>query len=193
MVQLMNERAWAHTSPTAQWHAPTCIDEPERAQPVHHPAPTVTQPLCTFIVEDSAVIRDRLIATLEDILPIKVVGTADSERAAVAWLNESGNNCDLLILDIFLRQGTGLGVLQYLAAKAAKAAKAVQTASSAPAESTRPKIVVLTNYATAAVRARCLALGADVVFDKSQDIEALLAFCANLSLNPDADSATSGH
>ena len=186
----MNERAWAHTSPTAQWHAPTCINEPERAQPVHHLAPTVTQPLCTFIVEDSAVIRDRLVATLEDILPIKVVGTADSERGAVAWLSEIGNNFDLLILDIFLRQGTGLGVLQYLAAKAAKAA---QTAPSPTAESTRPKIVVLTNYATAAVRARCLALGADVVFDKSQDIEALLAFCANLSLNPDADSATSGH
>ena len=161
-----------------------CINEPERAQPVHHPAPTVAQPLCTFIVEDSAVIRDRLIATLEDILPIKVVGTADSERAAVAWLSESGNNCDLLILDIFLRQGTGLGVLQHLAA---------QTAPSLPAVRTRPKVVVLTNYATAAVRARCLALGADVVYDKSQDIEALLAFCANLSLNPDADSATSGH
>ena len=93
-------------------------------------------------------------------------------------------NCDLLILDIFLRQGTGLGVLQHLAA---------QTAPSLPAVRTRPKVVVLTNYATAAVRARCLALGADAVYDKSQDIEALLAFCANLSLNPDADSATSGH
>ena len=187
MVRLMNERTWAHTSPTAPWHAATRINPPTCAQSLPYLAPTVTQPLCTFIVEDSVVIRDRLVATLEDVVPIKVVGTADSEGGAVAWLSEIGNNCDLLILDIFLRQGTGLGVLQYLAAKAA------QTASSPPAERTRPKVVVLTNYATAAVRARCLALGADVVFDKSQDIEALLAFCANLSLDPGANPAPSGH
>jgi CheY-like chemotaxis protein len=35
----------------------------------------------------------------------------------------------------------------------------------------KQKVIVLTNYATPAVRERCLAIGADAVFDKSNEIE----------------------
>ena len=42
-------------------------------------------------------------------------------------------------------------------------------------------LVVLSNYATDEMRARCLAGGADRVFDKSRDIDMLVAFCISLA------------
>ena len=41
--------------------------------------------------------------------------------------------------------------------------------------------VVLTNYATDDMRARCLASGADRVFDKSRDIDLLVTYCTALA------------
>lgn len=123
----------------------------------------MTHPLRTFIVEDSPVIRENLIATLEEMLPLKVVGMAEDEAAAVQWLTDPANECELGIIDIFLKRGTGLGVL--------KAARSVRH---------RAKLVVLSNFATPDVRRTCLALGADAVFDKSHDIEELLGYCARL-------------
>ena len=72
--------------------------------------------LQTYIVEDSPVIRENLIATLEELVPVEVVGCAVDEESAVSWLcgSLSGHpsGCDLMIVDIFLKQGSGLGVLE---------------------------------------------------------------------------------
>ncbi len=121
-------------------------------------------PLKTYIVEDSAVIRESLIATLEELAPVQVVGTAQDEFAAVAWLTREGDSVDMVIVDIFLKGGSGLGVL--------RAAKALAQ---------RHKLVVLSNYATAEMRRKCLELGADRVFDKSNDIDTLIAYCDALA------------
>jgi DNA-binding NarL/FixJ family response regulator len=124
--------------------------------------------LTAFIVEDSPVIRENLVAALEEMAPIQVVGTADDEASALRWLGQ--NACDLAIVDIFLKSGSGLGVLK--------------TASL----SDRPiKLVVLSNYATPDMRRKCLELGADRVFDKSNEIDALILYCCRL-----ADGST-GH
>ena len=120
--------------------------------------------LRTFLVEDSALIRDNLIAALEEILPLKVVGTAEDEGSAVRWLADQANGCELGIIDMFLKNGTGLGVLRAVRADRRKI-----------------KLVVLSNYATAAMRATCKQLGADKVFDKSHEIEELLLYCARLA------------
>jgi DNA-binding NarL/FixJ family response regulator len=122
------------------------------------------QPLRTYIVEDSLVIRENLIATLEELGPVEVVGTAEDESTAVQWLTLSSSRFDLVIVDIFLRGGSGLGVLR---------------ASNGLAQ--RHKMVVLSNYATPDIRRKCLELGADRVFDKSNDIDALIAYCAELA------------
>ena len=122
------------------------------------------QPLKTYIVEDSAVIRENLIATLEELGPIEVVGTAEDEATAVKWLNQPSNAFDLLIIDIFLKGGSGLGVLR-----------------AAGELSRRHKRIVLSNYATTDIRRKCLELGADRVFDKSQEIDALLTYCSRLA------------
>jgi DNA-binding NarL/FixJ family response regulator len=120
--------------------------------------------LKTFIVEDSPVIRESLIATLEELVPVQVVGTAEDELSAVQWLSESANQADLVIIDIFLKAGSGLGVIR-------AAHKLTQ----------RRSLVVLSNYATADIRRKCLELGADRVFDKSNEIDALISYCGALA------------
>jgi DNA-binding NarL/FixJ family response regulator len=82
----------------------------------------------------------------------------------VQWLGDDGNRCDLMIVDVFLAQGSGLGVLR-----------------AAHRRKQPGKLVVLSNYATADIRRKCLELGADRVFDKSNEIEALIAYCLRLS------------
>ena len=41
--------------------------------------------------------------------------------------------------------------------------------------------VVLTNYATTAIREACRALGADRVFDKSSELDELIAYCERVA------------
>lgn len=121
-------------------------------------------PLRTYIVEDSQIIRESLVATLEELLPVDVVGMAEDEATAVEWLAGTGNDADLLIVDIFLKAGSGLGVLR-----------------AASTLATRCSVVVLSNYTTPEMRRECLALGADRVFDKSNEIDALIQFCGELA------------
>ena len=116
--------------------------------------------LRAFIVEDSPLIRENLISTLEELVPMSVVGWADNEGDAVRWLADKGGDCDLAIVDLFLRGGSGTGILRTLKER----------------ESTR-ECVVLTNYATPDIVRRCLQLGAARVFDKSRDIDALIEHC----------------
>lgn len=118
----------------------------------------------TYIVEDSPTIRNNLIATLEELTGVSTVGTAETEIEAVTWLTNSSNAWDLAIIDLFLKQGTGLGVVS-----ACKNRLANQ------------KVIVLSNYATPEVRKQCALLGADAVFDKSTEIDQLLEFCTNFN------------
>jgi two-component system, OmpR family, response regulator len=118
----------------------------------------------TYVVEDSPTIRENLIATLEELTGVTTVGTAETEKEGVDWLTDSNNTWDLAIVDLFLKRGTGLGVVS-----ACKNRLPTQ------------KVIVLSNYATPDVRKRCVILGADAVFDKSTEIEQLLEFCVNLN------------
>ncbi|HWK83178.1 MAG TPA: response regulator transcription factor [Caldimonas sp.] len=120
--------------------------------------------LRAFIVEDSPVIRENLVAALEEMAPIQVVGTADDENTALDWLLRPENACELVVVDIFLKSGSGLGVLKTAAAVASP-----------------PKLIVLSNYATPDMRRKCLELGADRVFDKSNEIDALILYCCRLA------------
>ena len=116
--------------------------------------------LRTYIVEDNATIRENLIGTLEELADVQAIGTAETEDAGKAWLTSNPAEWDLAIVDLFLRQGSGLGVLE-----ACRKRNKAQ------------KMVVLSNYATPDVRMRCAQLGVDAVFDKSNEIEALVDYC----------------
>jgi DNA-binding NarL/FixJ family response regulator len=129
-------------------------------------------PIKTYLVEDSPVIRESLIATLEELAPVLVVGTAADEGTAVKWLSVPEQAVDLVIVDLFLKGGSGLGVL--------RAAKSMPR---------HHVMVVLSNYVTPDMRRQCLALGASRVFDKSHDLDALIQYCSEQALGNAAQDA----
>lgn len=117
-------------------------------------------PLRIYLVEDNAIIRENLAATLAELADATLCGSAEGESAAVSWLAGHQHDWDVAIVDLFLKQGNGLGVVG-------------AAASRKPSQ----KLVVLTNYASTGIREQCLKMGADAVFDKSNEIEALISFC----------------
>jgi len=119
--------------------------------------------LKTYIVEDNPTIRENLIGTLQELAGVEPVGFAETEQQGATWLSANNGRWNLAIVDLFLKQGSGLGVLQ-----------------ACQRRDPEQKVVVLTNYATPDIRARCHELGVDAVFDKSTDIEALIDFCNEL-------------
>jgi two-component system, OmpR family, response regulator len=123
--------------------------------------------LRTYIVEDNATIRENLIGTLEELASVRSLGWAETEKDATAWLASSRGGWDLLIVDLFLKQGSGLGIIE-----------------AAQDRGPRQRVVVLSNYATPDMRRRCALLGADAVFDKSNEIDALVDYCLALGERP---------
>ena len=116
--------------------------------------------LRTYIVEDNATIRENLIGTLEELAEVQAIGCAETEDEGKAWLTAHAAQWDLAIVDLFLRQGSGLGVLAACRDRASE-----------------QKMVVLSNYATPDVRMRCAQLGVDAVSDKSTESDALVDYC----------------
>jgi DNA-binding NarL/FixJ family response regulator len=107
-------------------------------------------PVNIFVVEDAPEIRKRLVAMLRMVAGLNVIGEADSVNEAVDGVLES--RADTLLLDLQLRDGTGLEVL-------ARVKKA------------RPqlRVIVLTNFATQQYRQASLSAGAEFCLDKSQE------------------------
>jgi two-component system, OmpR family, response regulator len=117
----------------------------------------------TYLVEDNPTIRDNLIATLEELTRVNAVGTAETEKDGIAWLTNSNHVWDLAIVDLFLKQGSGFGVV-----------------AACKQRLPHQKVIVLSNFATQDVRTQSAILGADAVFDKSTEIDELLAYCTTL-------------
>ena len=117
--------------------------------------------LITYLVEDNATILDNLIQTLREIADVEVTAHAATQAEASRWLELHDGKWHLAIVDLFLEQGSGLGLL----------------AECRNRESYQ-KIVVLTNYATQEIRLGAAQLGADTVFDKSTELDDLFAYCA---------------
>lgn len=105
-----------------------------------------------FVVEDAPQVRKRLVAMLDAVPGVTVVGEADSVRGAIDGALSTG--AEALLLDLQLRDGNGLDVLAALKPQ-------------------RPpmRVIVLSNFASAQYRQASLAAGADVFLDKSQEFE----------------------
>jgi two-component system OmpR family response regulator len=116
--------------------------------------------LPTFLVEDNVLIQTNLIAALEELAGARIVGVAPSELRAVDWLEGHPGDWKLAVVDLFLVQGTGLGVVDACRRRAAD-----------------QRVVVLTNYPTADIAQKALAKGADALFDKSVGLDAFFEFC----------------
>ena len=122
-------------------------------------------PISTVIVEDNPALLELLTGMLDGIDGIRIVGSAASEADAIALIQAT--RPQLAIVDLELREGTGLKVLS-----------AIQ---STPRDSGSTRAVVFSNHSHPVVRSRCLALGAEAFFDKSFQMDELLEFVHGVS------------
>lgn len=117
-------------------------------------------PSITILVEDSSRIREVLVPSMAELGDMDVVAVAETATEAIAAFERHDGVWQVAVVDLFLREGSGMDVLLALQRRQAG-----------------QRVVVLTNYATAAMRQRCMALGADAVLDKSTELDAFFALC----------------
>ncbi|HRP26180.1 MAG TPA: response regulator [Thauera sp.] len=124
------------------------------------PHPATVPVLRIVLVEDSAMLRGMLRDMLDELDGVGVVAEAEDEHGALVALEQQ--RPDLAIIDLELRDGSGLGVLRQLQAE--------------PQRFGAPRAVVFSNYGHAPVRARCAQLGVEAFFDKSFQLDELIDF-----------------
>jgi len=108
-----------------------------------------------FIVEDSPQTKAAISDGLQK-LNYEIVGVAESENDAKTWLDANPDGWDVAIVDLFLREGTGAGVVRYSRRKGLS-----QT------------MVIVTNYFIPDIVIHSRKLGADQVLKKSEDLAEL--------------------
>lgn len=118
-----------------------------------------------FIVEDSDPVKRRLVATLTDVAGVEVVGSAASEGEAIQAI--LAMQPDVAIVDIQLRTGNGMNVLQEVKRKQMGL-----------------KVIVLTNFGYPQYRRRCIEAGADYFLDKSAEFMAVETIIAEWAQAP---------
>ena len=114
-------------------------------------------PTRILVVEDSALIRGRLLDALALLGGFDVLGCAESAQEAMDAIARL--QPEIVITDIRLKEGNGIDVVRHVRAH--------------PYEP-KPLIYVLTNYAYPEYKRECALIGADDFFDKSTEYERLL-------------------
>jgi DNA-binding NarL/FixJ family response regulator len=145
---------------------PTAIDLPQKPLPGDQIMQTAAdwpqRPLRVFLIDDSRLIRERLIEEISRTRETEFVGYAESESEAVAQLKKL--QCDAIVLDINLAQGSGFEVLRSVRADRTR----------------RPRVIVYTGYAYPYYRRMTMELGADYFLDKATDFKLLLEIIEEL-------------
>ncbi|MBI5021969.1 MAG: response regulator transcription factor [Ignavibacteriales bacterium] len=108
-----------------------------------------------FIVDDSHIVRARLMIAFSEIQGIEIVGQAQNVVEARQLIPQT--TPDVVILDIKLPDGSGIDVLSKI-------------------KKDHPHIVVimLTNYPYPQFKEESIKAGADYFFDKSTEVEKLV-------------------
>jgi DNA-binding NarL/FixJ family response regulator len=123
----------------------------------------VDKSLKVYIVEDSPVLRERVIESLEETGNSRIVGSADTEDEAVSGIIDSVP--DAVVLDIQLREGNGLNVLRRL--------RNIDL-------EVRPLVIILTNYNYPEFRYRAMTAGTDYFFDKATELHRVAEIIGSL-------------
>lgn len=110
------------------------------------------QPIRVFIVDDSSMIRERLVTLLDELIGVEIVGQAHTAAAAIADIQRL--KPDAVILDIRLPDDNGLTVLKNI-----------------KRGEVTPVVIVLTNHAYPAYRRQCRQAGAEYFLDKSAEFD----------------------
>jgi len=105
-----------------------------------------------LIVDDSAIVRERLKNMLSEIVELQNISQARDSLEAISSFHKL--NPEVVILDIRMPGGSGIDVLQEI-----------------KKETTPPLVIVLTNYPYPQYRKKCMDAGADFFFDKSSEFD----------------------
>jgi DNA-binding NarL/FixJ family response regulator len=127
--------------------------------------------LRAYLVEDNPVLREHLSGALEELTCVSIVGACGTQTEAQAWLSGNTGGWDLLIVDLFLKSGSGMQLVEQLTR-----------------DGLNQKVIILSNYVNPSVRKRCAQLGVDAVFDKSTEIDGLVDYCALQCSTPRGDA-----
>lgn len=128
-----------------------------------------TAQLQVFLIEDSPEIRDLIIEDFASIPGITLAGTAETESDALVQL--SSRYCDVLILDIQLKQGNGINLLRRL---------------STSSEQAHCLKIVLSNHTGGTYRRMSEQYGVRYFFDKTSQFPELHKLLQQLSASMQA-------
>jgi len=129
---------------------------------IMHSMETTANRTKVFIVDDSVVIRERLVEMIQGLPETQVVGEAVSATDAVSGILHTHPDC--VVLDLQLQNSSGLAVLREI-------------------HPILPDVVfmVLTNHGSTQHSRLCMAAGAQYFFDKSADVEQVLDVIAGIA------------
>lgn len=103
-----------------------------------------------YVVDDSPLVRERLVALLSEVPGVDVVGSAENAEEGIAGIVLK--RPDVAILDIRMPSGSGISVLEEVKKR-----------------EDAPTVIMLTNYPYPQYRKKCMDAGADYFFDKSSE------------------------
>lgn len=108
-----------------------------------------------FIVDDSALVRERIITMISEHPGIEITGQAENALEGIDSIRKL--KPDVVILDIRMPGGNGIEVLKNI-----------------KKNSSGPTIIILTNYPYPQYRKKCMEAGADFFFDKSTEFNKII-------------------
>ncbi|MGD2244937.1 MAG: response regulator transcription factor [Candidatus Aminicenantes bacterium] len=114
------------------------------------------------VVDDSALLRERLVSMISELPGITTIGQAQDASQAMNTVQKL--NPDVVILDIRLSDGNGIEILQQIKKK-----------------STAPVTIMFTNYPYPQYRKKCEETGADFFFDKSTEFHKITGVLKKIS------------
>lgn len=117
-----------------------------------------------FIVDDSEILRSRLVQVLSEIKGIEIVGEAGFVRDAVREIRKL--NPDIAIIDLKMADGTGIDILTAM-----------------KKDNLATRFIVFTNYPYLQYRKKCLDAGADFFFYKATELDKLMELLKTLLLS----------
>ncbi len=112
------------------------------------------------IIEDSVLLREMLVDVVSSVDKVAVVAEAEDQANGLSLME--AHRPDLVIIDLELKTGSGIGILTAL--------------SNDPERYGNPKTVIFTNHGSSVLRRRCEDLGVDGFFDKSYQLDELIDF-----------------
>jgi two-component system response regulator DevR len=118
--------------------------------------------LKVYVVDDSALLRQRLVGLLAELDRVEVIGEAEDRDQAIIEVTKLKPH--VVILDIQLREGNGIEVLTQI--------KQVQPS---------PTVIMLTNYPYPQFREKSMSAGADYFFYKATEFAKVKEVVRSLS------------